>query len=64
VNVSGASIANGHATVLTAADLTAHNSFDRPDAVKPRDAAVDIRGGSLTHTFPPASVTRLRLGLA
>jgi alpha-N-arabinofuranosidase len=60
----GATAREARATVLTAADLRAHNSFDRPDAVAPVERVAAARGTSFVHTFPPASVTALRLTLA
>ena len=60
----GAEVREGRADVLSSTDLRAHNSFAQPNALAPRDAAVTVRSGSLTHTFPAASVTRLRLTLA
>jgi alpha-L-arabinofuranosidase len=52
------------ASVLSASDIHAHNTFDRPDTVRPRDGATESGSGSLiTHTFPPASVTRLTVEL-
>ncbi|MBI4478059.1 MAG: alpha-L-arabinofuranosidase [Acidobacteria bacterium] len=62
--LKGATVREGSATVLTSTDLTAHNSFDRPAALVPRESAVAVRSGELRHIFPAASVTRLRLTLA
>ena len=42
---------------------SAHNSFEHPAALAPRDATVNVRSGSLMHTFPAASVTKLQLDL-
>jgi len=60
----GATIREGRASVLTSTDLRAHTSFEHPDALTPRDTPVARPSGSLVHTFPPASVTRLQLMLA
>jgi len=50
---------------LTASDIHAHNSFANPNALEPRDEAVNIgAGGKLVYRFAPASVTRLQLTLA
>ena len=49
--------------VLSAADPHAHNTFATPEAVSPRDVAVTLRGSRLVHQLPPASVTRLVVGL-
>jgi alpha-L-arabinofuranosidase len=64
IAVRGAAIREGHASVLSSTDLRAHNSFDHPAALAPVDAPVRVTAGSLTHRFPPASVTRLQLTLA
>src|SRR6266508_294432 len=64
IAVRGGAIRDGRATVLASTDLRAHNSFERPDALTPRDASVSARSGGLQHTFPAASVTRLQLTLA
>jgi alpha-N-arabinofuranosidase len=46
--------------VLTAAAIDAHNSFDRPDALMPRDLPpVAITAGIATLTLAPKSVTVL-----
>jgi alpha-N-arabinofuranosidase len=63
IAVRGAEVREGQATVLSSTDLRAHNSFDQPNALAPRDAPVTVRSGSVTHTFPAASVTLLRLTL-
>ena len=63
VSVRGATIRDGRATVLSSADLRAHNSFDQPNALTPRDTDVTVRSGALVQILPPASVTRLQLSL-
>jgi alpha-L-arabinofuranosidase len=54
---------SGTGQTLSSPDIHAHNSFDRPNEVQPRDVIVKISGAQLTHEFPPASVTRLELSL-
>lgn len=51
-------------TVLTHAELNAHNTFAHPDVVKPKETEGKERGESIKVVLPPASVTRLdvRLG--
>jgi alpha-L-arabinofuranosidase len=61
IALRGARATEGRATVLTATDLRAHNSFDRPDAVAPVERTAAAGGASFVHTFPPASVSALRL---
>lgn len=65
IAVRGAAIRGGSATTLTADDIHAHNTFDQPRAVAPKEGTIAAaRGGLLTHRFAPASVTRLSLDLA
>ena len=65
VTVRGAAIARATAVVLSAASIQDVNSFDAPERIRPLDAKAGTpRDGRLTHTFPPASVTRLQLELA
>ncbi len=59
--IRGASIENSSATVLTAPDMHAHNTFSNPRAVETSP------GGSLAgdvFRFQPKSVTRLTISLA
>ncbi|MGH7213819.1 MAG: alpha-N-arabinofuranosidase [Tepidisphaeraceae bacterium] len=53
---------NGEAkvTTLVADDITAHNTFDEPDAVRPTHSTITTSSQTLRHTFPPASVTTIR----
>ena len=50
-------------TVLTHKELNAHNTFDRPETVTPRQEATQLSGAEFTCIVPPASVTRLDLTL-
>src|SRR5439155_14537870 len=45
VRVNGAAVRSGSARELTSSVLTAHNSFDRPNALTPRDGSIDVRTG-------------------
>jgi len=65
IAVRGAQVTSARVRTLAADDVHAHNSFDRPTAVVPADAAAaSARGGVIVHRFPPASVTRLTFDLA
>jgi alpha-N-arabinofuranosidase len=65
IAVRGATPARVRATRIAANDIHAHNTFERPDAVKPVDAAADApRGALIVHTLSPASITRLVMDLA
>ncbi len=58
--IRGATAGSATATVLTASDIHAHNTFAEPQGVVPQTRQVsDVR----TFTFPPASVTALRVQL-
>ena len=61
--VRGATIQNARATTLTASDIHAHNTFENPRALEPRDVEVGLKGPMLVFRFPPASVTRLQISL-
>ncbi|HME00733.1 MAG TPA: alpha-L-arabinofuranosidase C-terminal domain-containing protein [Terriglobia bacterium] len=65
IAVRGASVSGAEALVLGASDVHAHNTFEQPDAVKPRSAPVAAaQGGLVRFTFPPASVVQLTFTLA
>lgn len=61
--VQGAQIRSGRARVLSSNDIHAHNTFEQPRALEPKDADVNVQGGKLVFRFPPASVTSLQLTL-
>jgi alpha-N-arabinofuranosidase len=63
ISVRGASIQSAAGIVLTADDIHAHNTFDQPHTVVPRELQVGGQGPVLRQTFPPASITRLTLSL-
>ena len=61
IALNGAKISQASATVLAAADMHAHNSFDVPDAVKPLPLAVEVSDGIIAVNLPPASVVKLEI---
>ncbi len=64
IGVRGVSIAPVQAMVLTAADIHAHNTFEQPRHVQAREHPLDKpRDGIVVQQLPPASVTRITLGL-
>ncbi|HKC13908.1 MAG TPA: alpha-L-arabinofuranosidase C-terminal domain-containing protein, partial [Vicinamibacteria bacterium] len=64
IAVRGGAVASVRATTLTADDIHAHNSFDRPRAVEPKESAASPpRDGVVVHRFAPASVSRLTMDL-
>ena len=64
INIVGGRISAAQARVLTSNDIHAHNSFQNPKGLEPRDETVNLgAGGRLVYRFAPASVTRLTLTL-
>jgi alpha-N-arabinofuranosidase len=66
INLRGyATIREASETMLTHADIRAHNTFDAPDTVTPAPPrALAASGRSFRHMFGPQSVTSLTLALA
>jgi alpha-L-arabinofuranosidase len=64
INLLGAEATSGRATVLSANDIHAHNTFDSPNTVKPRTETWSPTGRTAKFTFAPASVTLLQLKLS
>ena len=52
------------AWVVAESDIHAHNTLEQPDQVKIRKADVSLRAGSLSFTFPPASVVKIEVQLS
>ncbi len=63
IDLLGGAAVSGRATILTNADIHAHNTFDAPDAVRPRSEEWAASGGNVHYTFAPASVTLLQIKL-
>jgi alpha-N-arabinofuranosidase len=64
IDLLGGGMASGTATLLTHSDTHAHNTFDTPDAVRPRTEALKGSGSSIRYSFAPSSVTLLQIKLA
>ena len=65
VAVSGAAITHATGETLHSPDVHDHNTFAAPNTVHPTAATIGpISSGRLLQTFPPASVTTLKLTLA
>jgi alpha-N-arabinofuranosidase len=62
--VRGARVSSGEATVLTASDIHARNTFEQRQAVIPKTQRVEVKGDTLTFRVPAASVIKLDLRLA
>ena len=63
IAVRGGSVRSAAGVTLAAADPHAHNTYQNPRAVEPKEIAVKVTSGGITHQFPPASVTRLTISL-
>jgi alpha-N-arabinofuranosidase len=61
--VADAELRSGRGRVLGGGDIHAHNTFEHPQEVQPSDVILEIKGKTVVHVFPPASVTRLELEL-
>lgn len=64
IAIRGASIRSAESRTLTSGDLHARNSFANPNALEPKNAAVNAAGSNITFTFAPASITRLTFALS
>ena len=47
--------------VLAMPDVHAHNTFENPGVVQPRNETAVLTGGTISYRFPPASVTRMQI---
>ncbi|MGB7136650.1 MAG: alpha-L-arabinofuranosidase C-terminal domain-containing protein, partial [Acidobacteriaceae bacterium] len=63
VHLRGARVQQASGTVLTATDMHAHNTFERPDSVQTVPHPVNLSPDSVRIGIPPASVFRLELTL-
>jgi alpha-N-arabinofuranosidase len=61
INVRGGTPSSVRATVLDAEDIHAHNTWERQDAVRSKEAPVSMAAGEIRFSFPPASVTKLEI---
>ena len=63
VAIHGAQAKLATATVLTASDIHAHNTFEQRDVVAPKTANAEVRSGRVSFRFPAASVVKLEIEL-
>jgi alpha-L-arabinofuranosidase len=61
VNISGAALRSGTATVLRSDNPLDENTFDEPTKIVPKTSPLSVRGSVLSQTFEPYSLTILRL---
>jgi alpha-L-arabinofuranosidase len=64
ITIRDARVKSGSATVLTATDIHARNTFDERQALTPKTEQLAISGGAPAFRFPAASVTKLTLQLS
>jgi len=63
VATRGGRLDRATAITLRADDMHAHNTFDAPDTVRPAPLDVVITGEDLMVRLPPASVSKLEIGV-
>jgi alpha-L-arabinofuranosidase len=63
IAIRGASPASARAVTISVTAIHAHNTFERPREVQPREDKTSAQNGLLVHRFLPASVTRLTIQL-
>jgi len=51
-------------SLLTASDMHAHNTFDRPEAVKTAPLSATVSDGSVVVSLPHASVSKIEMTIA
>ena len=61
--VRGARASAAQARVLSMPDVHAHNTFENPNIVQPRNEQATVAAGVVSYRFAPASVTRLQISL-
>lgn len=64
IAVAGARIKSCRGRVLSAKDIHAHNSFENPRALEPKNEIINIAAnGTIVFRFAPVSVTQLQITL-
>jgi alpha-N-arabinofuranosidase len=64
IMLRGAKPVSAKAWIVGDSDIHAHNTLGQPEQVKTRTAEVSVRGGSLSFTFPAASVVKIEVQLS
>jgi alpha-N-arabinofuranosidase len=62
--VRGGNVASASASILSNADLHAHNTFEHEGVSAPQSKDLTTRGNTVACTFPPASVSRVTITLS
>ena len=63
IYVRGAIFKEGRVTTLTHREIHAQNTFESPREVSPVTTELKVGRNPLTHIFPPASVSKVKLVL-
>ena len=61
IRVAGGTATEARGSVLTHADMTARNTFDRPEEVKLAPLAVNVRGGMVEVAIPKHAVVSIEV---
>jgi alpha-N-arabinofuranosidase len=61
LHLSSGNVVEGRGTVLTHADMTAHNMLDRPNEVQLSTLPVTVRGNRVEVSIPQRAVVSLEL---
>jgi alpha-L-arabinofuranosidase len=64
IDLLAGAMASGSVTTLTHEDIHVHNTFETPDALRPRTEELKGSGPSIRYSFAPRSVTLLQIKLA
>ncbi len=61
IRVAGGTATEARAVVLTHAEMTGRNTFDRPDEVRPAPLAVTVGGGVVDVTIPKHAIVSMEV---
>ena len=65
ISLRGAAVKEVKVTTLSASDMHAHNNFENPRNIEPKEGKAVVRNdGTVTMSFVPASVTKLQMTLS
>jgi len=62
--IPGATIQDVDVRTLSHNNIHAHNSFENPNTVVPRDSRANVTQRDMVYVLPPASVVRMMVALA
>jgi alpha-N-arabinofuranosidase len=64
IRLTAGTAAEARGVVLTNADMTAHNTFDRPEEVKLAPLVVSVRGATVEVAIPKHAVASIEVRLS